>query len=257
MDDLYDPDTGLFSSGDSPSDGAFDPFRPIFREEGAADSGDVQTSDGTDGDLDTAIIYNYSDGIGRYDTSGGAGTERLAPDDDRSVPWQGTGDRRILGADEHRAREAADAGNRNVRRSAEKHGGSSQPGGHGKPATDESRVDSSIAAASQRISSELARPMDARQRSAAVLAWESEYDRGRKLQRFTRDAVTTVPQFGNTKFEAVLSGLKANANGSWVLTLNIEPEHAQLIFPLHSAFGLALDVQIKRHRHGSNDNNDT
>lgn len=258
MDDLYDPDTGLFSSGDSPSDGAFDPFRPILRKEGAEDSGDIQTSDGNDGDIDSAIIYDYANGIGRYDTSGGAGATRLTQDDDRSVPWKGAGNQRILGGEERRAREAADAGNRNVRRAAKEHGGSSQSGGTGKPATDESRVDSSIAAASERIRTELARPMDAGQRSAAVLAWESEYDRGRKLQRFTRDAITSVPQFGNTSFEAVLSGLKANANGSWVLTLNIEPSAAQLIFPLHSAFGLALDVQIKRHMHGTqNDDNNT
>lgn len=255
MDELFDPDTGLFSGSDPSADGPFDPFLPRFREEGETSTDQHGDADGDDGEGGSATLYDYTERFGRYGPSGGESDSGFSPDDDRSLPWQGAGDQPILGAEERRAREGADTGNRNVRRAAEKHGGRSQSGGSGSPASNESRVDSSIAAASQRIKDELRVPLDPRQRSDAIVKWETAGDKNRKLTRhYEKQGISSVPQFGNTTFEAMLAGLKANVNGEWILTLKIDPNAAHLIFPLHSAFGLALDVQINRHRHRTNDN---
>jgi hypothetical protein len=52
-----------------------------------------------------------------------------------------------------------------------------------------------------------------------------------------------------TDFQAIVTGLKANASGDWILTLKVDRDARQSIYSLDDAFGLALAVHIQRIRH--------
>lgn len=253
MDATFDPDSQLFGDGDSPADGSFDPFLPGLgqeRDTSAEPLGDsdrhsrVSYSDSGDDEPETVIRYGkFSDSGGNLDKS----------DDNRPLPWEGAGSVTVSGADERRAREGADTGNRNIRRTAERHDRDTPTGTIGDRKTHSAGVDSSISAAAQRIRGELAGPVDARQRSVAIAEFAAKGHMQLGPRQYQKQGITAPPQFLNTTFEAMLMGLKANASGDWILQLKIDQDAGQLVFPLHSAFGLALDVSVTRHNNRADD----
>lgn len=257
MDDYLDRDAVLFGGDDPPSDGSFDPFLPGLSEEGS-------TSFRGDDSADTAVIHQFPENSGGYeyvDDDGYTvlershnGSDRIdKSDDDRSLPWEGAGNLTVHGAAERAAREAADAGNRNIRRVAESHDRSVGAGADGNGKTHSTGVDSSISAAAQRIRSEIAGPVDTGRRSAAIAKFAESGHLPLGPRQYQKQGVTAPPRFMSTEFEAMLTGLKANVSGDWILTLKIEQSEGDKIFPLHSAFGLALDVHVDRHVNRSND----
>ena len=248
MDEHIDLDLVLFAGGNPPADGSFDPFLPGLGQEGAEDTGSERSDDGYFRDGYSAAGPNDGDNIIRYGRFGGEGDSQYEPNDNGPLPWQGAGDIPVLGEGERRGREAADAGNRNVRRTAEQHSGSIGPGVTGK--SHAPRVDSSIASAAERIRSDLRVPLDARERSAAVLRWEQEGSKGnRKIKReYQKQGIDHPPQFHSVNFEAMLTGLKANVSGDWILTLVVPKDSKQAVYQLDDAFGLALDIHVQRHR---------
>ena len=263
MDDDSDLGSVLLGGGLHATDDSFDPFRPGLREEGP---------EGDDGDAvdDSPIIPNgregidksveYSDDGYRIEQPGHDGGHSFDQrGDDQPLPWQGAGSQRVVGAAERRDREAADAGNRNVRGASTTHGGGPTAGGTRNAQTHSPRVDSSIDAAAQRIRADLsgARPVDTGRRANVLRALANGADRvdgpGQVKRQYQKQGIVLPPTFLETTFEAMLMGLKANASGDWILTLKIDQDAGQLVFPLHSAFGLALDVSVARHIHRAQD----
>lgn len=259
MNDDLDLDSVLFGGSDPPNDGSFDPFLPGLRQEGTTDDGDGWEADGYPGIGSQESDDDNADnivGYGRFDNEGYRIHEQ---DDGGPLPWQREGDIGVLGAEERRAREAADTGNRNIRGVAEKRSGGTGTGGNGTGTrTHSTNVESSIGAAAERIRADLRVPLDARERSAAVIRW-SEHTRstgpgGGKLKRqYVRDDPDAPMQFISSDFECMMTGLKANSSGNWILTLQIPAEAGQAIFPLHKAFGLALDVHVQRRKYKPDD----
>jgi hypothetical protein len=68
----------------------------------------------------------------------------------------------------------------------------------------------------------------------------------RKKVSYERQAVLTPPQFRHTQFEAIVSKLQSNADGSWMVTLRIPPYDREQATILRDAYGLALDVTVNR-----------
>lgn len=251
MNDDIDPGPVFLRDSDPSTDEPFDPFKPRFREEGGTATPSPGNSDGHDGSSYEETTDDDGIGIIRYGRFSDEGDGEHQQDDDRPLPWQGTGDIGILGATERRDREGADTGTRNIRGTAEKHARLPNTGRYRTESSAHSPgVENSISAAAERIRADLREPLDARERSAAVVRWSEEGDKNRKLKRqYQKTGVLIPPQFLNTTFEAMMVGLKANVSGEWILTLKIDADAAQLVFPLHSAFGLALNVEVSRHSH--------
>jgi hypothetical protein len=59
-----------------------------------------------------------------------------------------------------------------------------------------------------------------------------------------RHVPTKSVPFHSTDFHAVLTGLKANAQGDWILTLKIDSGARQSVYRLDDAFNMILDVHI-------------
>lgn len=254
MNDDLDLDSVLFGGSDPPNDGSFDPFLPGLRQEGDTDGPDDGTSDGYLGDGSEAAEHDDADNIVGYGRFSDEGYRIHQQNDDGPLPWQREGDIGLLGAEERRAREGADTGTRNIRGVAEKRAGSVGAGEAGTGVrTNQPNVDSSISAAAERIRADIRVPLDARERSSAVVRW-SQHTRstgpgGGKIKRqYVRDDPDAPMQFISANFEAMLTGLKANSSGHWIMTLQIAPEEGQAIFPMHMAFGLALDMHVQRRR---------
>lgn len=261
MDDYNDLGAVLLGGGLRATDDGFDPFAIDLGsepgEEGAEDLSGGRTEPGDDGDIDTAIVYDRSNSFGRHDgdhasfyrsddRDGSFLVGRSEQDSNRSLPWQGTGSAHVIGAGERRDREAKDAGNRRLSRAAEEHGGNPQSGRTGTPAEDSARVDSSIASASERILTDLRKPLDTR---SAVARWKARGEKDLGKKEYQKQGITAPPTFDNTRFEAVVTGLKANASGDWILTLKVDRNARQSVYSLDDAFGLALNVTVERVRH--------
>lgn len=251
MDDYNDPDTVLLGGGLRATDDSFDPFEPRVRHEGEPPADSYGEAGGYIGVSGEDRQHDDAEGVIRYGRFGDETGGLDKSDDDRPLPWESPGSVHVSGADERRAREAASTGDRNIRGVAATHGGGATAGGTGDTKTHSPRVDSSIHAAGERIRAELTGPVDTRQRSAAIIAWDAAGRDFRKIEgprrQYQKQGIVTAPQFLNTTFEAMLMGLKANASGDWILTLKIDQDAGQLVFPLHSAFGLALDIEVNRH----------
>lgn len=247
MNDDLDLDSVLFGGSDPPADGSFDPFLPGLGQEGAAASPSVRDTDGHDGDGYEEAVDDDGIGIIRYGRFGDQSDSEHERDSDQSLPWQGARDQPVAGAGERHDRERADAGIRNVRRTAEEHSGRSTAGG---TRANSPRVDSSISAAAERIRADLRVPLDARERSAAVLKWEQARAApgGGKIRRYEKQGVTDAPQFMSTDFEAMLVGLKAGRGGDWILTLQVSRDARQAVYSMDDAFGLALDIHVQRRK---------
>lgn len=275
MDDYLDRDAVLFGGDDPPADGSFDPFLPGLGQEGDATSPFSGEANGHNGSDDSASIYEFpNDGTGVGDRSadgyrvieqGDVGGDSIfqsrhyggdqvdKSDDDRSLPWEGTGAATVLGAAERAAREAADTGNRNIRRTAEQHDRSAGEGAGGNRTSHSTEVDSSISAAAQRIRSEIAGPVDIGRRSSAIEKFVRDGHLPMGPRQYQKTGITAPPRFMATDFEAMLMGLKANASGDWIVTIKIDQQQGDRVFPLNGAFGLALDMRVERHSPRSDD----
>ena len=249
MDDDLDIDSVLFGGSDPPVDGSFDPWLPGLGQERTEDDSGNGTSDHHFRDGGFTAGDDDAEGVIRYGRFGGEGDRIDQRDDGEPLPWQGATDRPIVGAAERREREAADTGNRNVTRTAEERTGRSNEGG---TRTDPPRLASSINAAAERIRADIRIPLDARERSAAVIKWEESRGNGPgggKIPRtYERKRLDHAPQFMATDFEATLAGLKANTNGIWIITLTVAPYDKSAVYTLDDAYGLALDVHVQRKR---------
>lgn len=234
MDGDTDLDDVLFGGSDPPADGSFDPFLPGLGEEGREDYGDSR-------DSDTAIIYSYTDAIGRQHGTDSEGPGRLQPDDDQPLPWSGTAVRRVVGADEQRDRAATDIGIRSV---AAKHQGSIGPGGTGREQSD--GVANSLFDAQQRIRAEsgdgptTVRIVEGGNRNHTPIL--------KPTRPYERQEIHRPPEFENTSFEAMLLKQASNTAGEWIITLKAPMTEKDNVFDLADAYGLALTVTITRKR---------
>jgi hypothetical protein len=239
-DDL-DLDSVLFGGSDPPGDGSFDPFLPGLGESQRED-------DSNDGDIDTAVIYDGTNSFGRSDRSSGEGDSGFTQDDDRPFPGARRTVEQAVGIAEQREREAADAGDRHLRRVAEQRGGSA---GTGTPRRESSEgVANSIADAQQRIKLRAVDPLTpADERTLAIAAERQGPGVGKPKREYQKRIVSSPPQFQETEFEATLMGFKSNVAGNWILQLVIPPMDAAAVIDLKDAYGLALKVTVTRKRY--------
>lgn len=266
MDDYNDLGSVLLGGGLYAVSDTFDPFEPRPRHEGRPASVD---DDHDDGDIDSDIIDNFPDdqfrprysgreGVREYDGGGVQSSSGYQPDDDQPLPWSGGTKGIVTGSTERAEREAARAGDSNVRRTAERHGGGTESGGQRPGKVNSPGVDSSIAAAQERIRSDLRGSTGSdtgRMDPGRSIAVQKFREAGLATNPTTlqRDAPVLVPEFLSTEFHAVVAGLKANAGGDWILTLKVDRDERQNIYSLDDAFGQSLVVHIQRRRFTNRD----
>lgn len=266
MDDYSDLGDVLLGGGLHAVSDTFDPFEVRPRHQGQPTDND---DDHDDGDIDSAFIDHESDdqfrprysgreGVREYDGGGIESVRGYQPDDDQPLPWTGGTKGSVIGSAERAEREAAGAGDRNVRRTAESHGGGTEPGGAGPSKVDSPRVDSSISAAQERIRADLRGSTSSNTgrmdvgRSIAVQNFQARGLRGTNYE-LPRQAPVAPPEFLSTEFHAIVAGLKANAGGDWILTLKIDRDERQNVYSLDDAFGASLKVHIQRRRFTNRD----
>lgn len=235
--------TVLLGSSDNSSDMDFDPFNPIVRKHDEQDGGDSY-GNGTDAEPDHRASFL------RYSGTSGEGSEGIPADDSRSVLGPGTGDTVTTGAVEQRSIDQRRARDDQLRRTAEQRSGGTKEGsGRGRVPTG---MANSIRDAAERIRNDFAREPNDTERVGIgrQLEEQDSHDTQRKSPTrkitYERQAVLSPPLFRTTQFEAIVSKLQSNADGSWMLTLRIPPYDRAQATVLGDAYGLALDVTVNR-----------
>jgi hypothetical protein len=261
VDDYSDLGDVLLGGGLHAVSDSFDPFEVRPRHQGRPTDHD---DDHDDGDIDSDFIdhqpddqfrpqYSGREGFGEHDGGGIQSIGGYQPDDDQPLPWAGGTKGSVVGSAERREREAAGTGDRNVRRTAERHGGGTDTGAVGHTAPDSTRVDSSISAAQQRIRNDLRGSSQSNTgrldvgRSIAVQRFQERGLRGTSYE-LPRQAPHVPTRFESTSFFALLTGLKANAQGDWILTFKVDRDERHSIYALDDAFNIVLDIGIKLRR---------
>ncbi len=238
-DDYLDIDDVLFGASDPPADGSFDPFLPGLGQ-------DDTEGDGRYGGADDSEPSDGADGVIRYGRFGGQSHSGQQPDDDEPLPWAGGTDQPARGIEEQRDREAADAGNRQLRRVANERGRSPGTGTVGRERTES--VEGGIAAAQQRIGRLASVPITPNDERALAIGAREHRDgvQYKPKREYQKQHILTPPQFQQCEFEATLQGLKSNTAGNWMLQLIVPPSDANAVFQLKDGYGLALKVTVVR-----------
>jgi hypothetical protein len=248
----YDPHTGAF--GDFPlfdTGNDADPF--------AIPTDDVQ-DDGTDGDSEWSkpagdipsgqignITYDRGDNeiVGRptsLDRNDGAWTPRVTPDERRNL-------------EESADRSRTDTGNRNVRRAARQHEGSSREREEG---------DRTLATSLTDAAAKLRRSVTGNERTydpdTATLGVDRGVDHFIKTvaagskpthldpessTTFTHRQVHEVATFQEVDFECELYAAKMNAAGDWLVTFKLPFSYRSVVTELSAAAGMNLRTNMK------------
>ena len=236
--DHDDSDIAFFGVSPGTSDLPF-PFGPT-PEPG------YEPDDSSNDGSDSPTAYDSNEyGVIRYGRFDGEDDEGTAEDFRDSIPWQGGPIRFIRGADEQRAIEAADTGDRHVGRVADARAGLDTQGATGGSAT---RVADSIRDAGERI----------RRSNGATLSSNAKPDELRGInvtdpstvkRQYERSTIVAPPTFRRAEFESTLTGLKANVNGDWIITFKVSPQYDEAVMSLKNSYGLALKQSIERRTH--------
>lgn len=240
-----DDDLGsvLLGSSDPSSDMDYDPFSVVGGENDNEARGDI-SGYGQGPESDHPI------GERRYSGASGEGSEGIPADDSRPLLRPGGSDQLNADAQWTADRERAAGRDRQLRRVAEQRSGGAgtgEDGGARAPA-----VANTIRDAAARIRADFAREPGTAERVGIGRQLEGQAEHGtqqvqpRKKITYERSSVLTPPQFRHTEFEAIVSKLQSNTDGSWMLTLRIPPYCRQQATLLGDAYGLALGVTVER-----------